>query len=489
MQLFRKIRLIVFILIIFLNNSSVFPHTGNYKHTIIIDTDAAADDLRAISMLLGSTGIKTIALTTSDGALTPQEGLIKVRALLKDFGHDGIATGLGDIIQDEQPGWRELSKKIEWGDESDVDTVNANTATDLIIHTIALEEEPVTIVCLGSLNNIAKALKVKPELKSRIESIVWYNNSIHPNYGTNYEIDKLAVEYVLDSGINIDVITPFKKEITFSNNILESIDAIASPYAQKIADTHYQKATHEMVRTKHFKLWDDLVALYLLHPEIFVKTTFSQFPQHSLNYLKENADVEEVIFEILAEKNNEQGIVFSQFPNDPNLYRSDVKQHMDQIIDKHGYQEWKIIVQTNEFHDHLGIYSIVGAKMGIRAREYFNVARDEMTVVSFAGDRTPISCLNDGLQVSTGATLGQGTIMAITEDLFQKPKAIFTYGNSSISIELKPEYFQTVRDDIKQGIGQNDTLTEAYWEFVRELAIQYWLDWDRKEIFNIEVIN
>lgn len=485
----RKYELAVIILIALLNSTMVFAHTGKYQHIIIIDTDAAADDLRTISMLLGSPEIKTIAITTSDGALTPQEGLIKVQSLLRDFGHDGIPTGFGKAIQTEPPRWRELSQSITWGDENRVDTVGTLTASDLIIYSIALEEEPVTIVCLGSLTNITKALKNKPELKKIIAGIVWYNNSIHPNFGTNYEIDKLAAEYILESGIKIDVITPFKNEITFSNTLFESVQAIPSPYAQKIAETHHQKTAYEMVRTEHFKLWDDLVALYLLHPEIFEKITFEQFPQHSLNYLKKDADAEKGIIEILSEKINERGIVFSQFPNDPKYYREDVQQHMDQIIARHGYLEWKIIVQTNEFHDHLGIYSIVGAKMGLRAREYFNVGRDEMTVVSFAGDRPPISCLNDGLQVCTGATLGQGTIMAITEDLFQKPKAIFTYKNSSISIELKPEYFQVVRNDIKKGIEQHGALTDAYWKFIRELAIQYWLDWDRKEIFNIEGID
>ena len=73
-------------------------------------------------------------------------------------------------------------------------------------------------------------------------------------------------------------------------------------------------------------------------------------------------------------------------------------------------KEWKIVVLTNEFHEHMGIYSILGAKMGLRAREYFHLGIDELEILSFAGSTPPVSCLNDGLQVSTGATLGHGTI-------------------------------------------------------------------------------
>jgi formylmethanofuran dehydrogenase subunit E len=51
-----------------------------------------------------------------------------------------------------------------------------------------------------------------------------------------------------------------------------------------------------------------------------------------------------------------------------------------------------------QFHEHLGIYSILGAKMGFRAREYFNVGIDELKIKSFVGSRPPVSCLNDGLE-------------------------------------------------------------------------------------------
>ena len=40
---------------------------------------------------------------------------------------------------------------------------------------------------------------------------------------------------------------------------------------------------------------------------------------------------------------------------------------------------------TDEFHGHLGVFSIVGAKMGIRAREIFGVGPDMLNVVTYAG--------------------------------------------------------------------------------------------------------
>jgi pyrimidine-specific ribonucleoside hydrolase len=226
----------------------------------------------------------------------------------------------------------------------------------------------------------------------------------------------------------------------------------------------------------------------MFYPELFEHNVSENHQHQSQNELRRRVNAEEKIIEILSSDNNRIGIVFDQFPQNTDFYRDDVKESMNQILLKHGREEWKLVVLTNEFHSHLGIYSIVGAKMGLRAMEYFHVGRDEMTVVSYAGDNPPISCLNDGLQMSTGATLGQGTIKAITYDLQQRPKAFFTYKNSTISIELKPEYWQTVRADIKKGIKTHGNLTDAYWQFVRELAIRYWLEWSRREIFNIEKV-
>lgn len=480
---------IVLIILIIFYYSSVFADSSKIKNHIIIDTDAAADDLRTICLLLSSEEIEVIAITTSDGALIPEEGLIEVRALLKSFGHEGIPTSFGEISQSNPPQWRELSQKIYWGDENLIKTTIKRNASDLIISSIDTEEKPVTVICLGSLTNISNAFLIKPEIKEGIEQIVWYNNSIHPNSGTNYEIDKKAAENILSTGIRIKVIGDSNGEVIgFTEKLLQSIEAIRTPYAQKIAESHRQNEVYKMIQINHLKIWDDLVALYLVYPQLFETKTFEKYPNHSISWILQTNKIEERIVEILSYKNDETSIVFKQFPDNPHLYKDDVNQYMNQIIEKHGKEEWKIIVLTNEFHNHLGIYSIIGAKMGLRAREYFNIGLDELLVVSYAGSRPPISCLNDGLQVSTGATLGHGTISTI-KDLPQIPKAIFTFKNTSISLQLKQDYWDIVKKDIKQGIKQHGLLTNNYWLFIRELAIRYWLEWNRKKIFNIKIID
>jgi pyrimidine-specific ribonucleoside hydrolase len=142
---------------------------------------------------------------------------------------------------------------------------------------------------------------------------------------------------------------------------------------------------------------------------------------------------------------------------------------------------------TDEFHGHLGVFSIVGAKMGIKARELFRVGPDMLNVISFAGSKPPYSCLNDGIQVSTGATLGMGSIR-LAPDTITKPSAIFTYGNRSLRISLKKEYLDKVDADINEGVVKFGLTDDGYWKLIRHNAIRYWLEWDRNNIFDIEEI-
>ena len=88
---------------------------------------------------------------------------------------------------------------------------------------------------------------------------------------------------------------------------------------------------------------------------------------------------------------------------------------VSEIIKKYGMDEWNSGVLANELHRHLGVFAIIGVKMGIRAREYFNTGVDEFSVRSFAGSIPPVSCFNDGLQVSTGATPGHGLLTVIND--------------------------------------------------------------------------
>ena len=175
------------------------------------------------------------------------------------------------------------------------------------------------------------------------------------------------------------------------------------------------------------------------------------------------------------------------FPVDRELYVYDIRQIMDSAITRYGINEWKACVMTDEFHGHLGVYSIVGAKMGILAREYFGIGTDLLEVSTYAGSIEPFSCMNDGLQVSTGATLGQGSIHLIN-DTIAKPLAVFAYKDQAIQIKLKDEYLMQIKSVIARGVKDYGLQDEDYWNLIRQTSIKFWFEWDRKEIFDINIL-
>ncbi|MCK7537306.1 MAG: formylmethanofuran dehydrogenase subunit E family protein [Marinilabiliales bacterium] len=102
--------------------------------------------------------------------------------------------------------------------------------------------------------------------------------------------------------------------------------------------------------------------------------------------------------------------VIKRMPADTSFYMPDLQPFVEEIRNRFGEDEWTSGVIGNELHRHLGVFAIIGVKMGIRAREYFSTGVDEMTVTTHAGSMPPLSCMNDGIQVSTGATPGHGLL-------------------------------------------------------------------------------
>ena len=175
----------------------------------------------------------------------------------------------------------------------------------------------------------------------------------------------------------------------------------------------------------------------------------------------------------------------------------------ERTIARWGKEEWRAVILTNEIHGHIGIYSTIGAKMGIYALELLSRLcnkAEELKVLSFAGSRPPVSCFNDGLQISTGATLGHGAIEIAKSCSLSKEgadarvEAIFRFRaicgteakEMQLRVWLKEELRQQIAGDIANAVKQYGH-TPDYWLKVRRLALDYWQQWNREEIFETEM--
>jgi inosine-uridine nucleoside N-ribohydrolase/formylmethanofuran dehydrogenase subunit E len=490
-KIIKTMRKIFILLTFLLFNQSLWsqPLPVKLKHTIIIDTDCAIDDMRAISLLLSRPEIMIKAILLSDGSLSPVEGAEKVNSLLEEFNCNNIPVACGDPVDGVNPPWREFNRLINWGKKSDNQASGVN-ADDCLMEKLKTVNEKIILVCLGPLTNIAHLIKKDPGLTSGIERIIWYNDSARPLQGFNYECDKESADLVFKSNIRIDVIANLNKDnMLFDSSMDEACRQSKTKLAGILKNVFSQPAVIEKMQQNHLRLCDDLVALYITNPELFDINILTDKVNVRYNTDYDAHGVKEAITDMIygtyfAERN----IVFNRFPVQHEMFNYDIRPIIDSAIARYGYDEWKANVMTDEFHGHLGVFSIVGAKMGIKARELFGVGADLLEVTSYAGTKPPYSCLNDGIQVSTGATLGMGTIHLDGHGK-AKPSAIFTYKDHSFRISLKKEYLEQVDADINEGIRKFGLMDDGYWKLIRHNALKYWVEWDRNKIFDIEEVS
>ena len=193
-------------------------------------------------------------------------------------------------------------------------------------------------------------------------------------------------------------------------------------------------------------------------------------------------------FRITGKSSDVESNTFVKFPYSQEWYAEDIAFIMDEVIRRYGTDEWRACILTNEIHRHIGIFSIIGVKMGILALELLGTNRDNLNVISFTGSHPPFSCLNDGIQVSTGATTGHGTIKVISD---AKPtiKAVFQIQNLEVIIKLKEEYINKAESSISKGRAFLPVSHDLYWNNVRRYGLEYWLEWDRHKIFDYKKRN
>jgi pyrimidine-specific ribonucleoside hydrolase len=300
----------------------------------------------------------------------------------------------------------------------------------------------------------------------------------------------VSADLVFKSKIRIDAIANLHKDNSFFDSSMYVVSQKSTTrLAIVLRNVFSQPLVFEKLQQNHFRLDDDLVALYITNPELFDINIITEQLNIRFNTDYNVQGVREAITDMInGTYFSEKNIVFNRFPIQHEMFNYDIRPIIDSAIARYGYDEWKANVMTDEFHGHLGVFSIVGAKMGIKARDLFGVGSDMLDATTFAGNKPPYSCLNDGIQVSTGATLGMGTIHLATNKKTQ-PMAIFTYKDRSVRITLKKEYLEQVDADIKEGIMKFGLMDDGYWKLIRHNALKYWLEWDRNKIFDIEEIS
>ncbi len=250
---------------------------------VVIDTDAAIDDLVALTFLLASDEVEVRAITVSGtGEVRCPAGVGVVQELLARTGDEGVPVACGrstplDGTHEFPTEWRDAADS-GWGVVEPTRTAepDARSAVELLVDTV---EQGVTLLTLGPLTNIADAFRTDPELAGRVASIVTMGGAVEASGNVaepdlaasdsewNVYVDPTAASEVFGSGAPLILVAlDATDQVPVTPMFLERLALNShTPAASLVADL-YQ--ANPLVGTGHAYFWDPLAAAAVIDPSL-----------------------------------------------------------------------------------------------------------------------------------------------------------------------------------------------------------------------------
>ncbi|MCP4167729.1 MAG: hypothetical protein GY759_17815 [Chloroflexi bacterium] len=181
--------------------------------SIILDTDVGTDvdDAFAIAMAARTPALKLEAVTTVYGDVALRARMARKLLDLLDRPAIPVAMGTANPITS--------GKEVYWGGwegdgflsaEDESLALDPRNGVDLICDLLETASEPITLVAIGPLTNIATVLLQRPDLKPAIDEIICMAGAIVPGEEEwNVQCDPEAARIVFQSGLTIKLGTRF----------------------------------------------------------------------------------------------------------------------------------------------------------------------------------------------------------------------------------------------------------------------------------------
>jgi inosine-uridine nucleoside N-ribohydrolase len=264
------------------------------RETILFDTDSGAfgDDGAALVMLLRSPAHVAVAgITVVPGNVWPARGAAYMLHILELLKHPEIPVLTGAetplihsaaMARDAERRWGKLEYTGAFAQERDTASRAARRgAVEFLISEIERHPGELTVLALGPMTNIALALRLRPDIETKIARIVWMGGNIRvpgnasPSAEFNFWFDPEAARIVLRSRIPRKVMLPLDicNTARIRKQEFEQIAAARTPITElyrEDAGNRYPAFLKHPDAVGY--LWDELAAAYVLDPGLFTKT-------------------------------------------------------------------------------------------------------------------------------------------------------------------------------------------------------------------------
>ncbi len=451
------------------------------SHPVVIDTDLGLDDAVALALALQSSYTDIAAVVFCEGAASRARGVRTLEGMLDWFNRRDVPLYDGVPSRAAAPPFRAF-----------VETAVADAVADCRPAPFARAFAPdaytsdrgtTIVLALGPLTNLAAALEAKPDIRRRIDRIIIAGEP-NPERAWNLKFDRPAFEAVRTSGIALEFVIAGKTAV--KPDWWES-GAFRIGQGTSVGEAFLERLLSPQDVRRHYfeqftRFHDELVPVFGVDRSIFGRHDIGGSALFApLNSSTVNTRFTRLIDEGRQRKNR---VVFADRRLPGTVLQSDVRERRDRIVAKNGENEWFAQLLMNELHEHLGAYSVIGVKMGLRAAELLNAPPHSMTIESHTPPDPPVSCLNDGLIVATGSTPGRGLFERVPAEE-KGVRASFSYNGRTVVLTLKPEYRDRIRDRIADLRKHHSLEDRAYWLAVRDFGLDVWENWHRRDLFEI----
>lgn len=210
---------------------------------VVIDCDPGHDDAMAIILAAAHPGIDLKAITTVAGNQSLEKTTLNARRVASLIGLDDVPISSG--ASGPLHGVLRTAPEVHGQSGLDGPTFACPTvpeakpsAIDLLSGVLQSSPDPMTVIALGPLTNIAALLAARPECKRQIKEIVLMGGStergnITPYAEFNIFVDPEAADIVFSSGLPVTMCgLNVTHQALVTEDVIQRISALATPLAE-----------------------------------------------------------------------------------------------------------------------------------------------------------------------------------------------------------------------------------------------------------------
>jgi inosine-uridine nucleoside N-ribohydrolase len=154
-------------------------------------------------------------------------------------------------------------------------------AVDFLVQTIEKSPETVTVLAIGPMTNIAMALRLRPDLETKIKQIVFMGGNVRvpgnitEHAEVNFWFDPEAAQVILRSRIPRKIMfgLDISNHAVMTRAMFDEIVAVKTPVTELFRESlgnHYPEFLKKPDATGY--IWDCLAAGYLIDPSFVTKS-------------------------------------------------------------------------------------------------------------------------------------------------------------------------------------------------------------------------